>query len=108
MSERPTVVETHDLTKKYGDMFAIRSIDLQLDEGDLFGFIGIFRQLNATTFTATAGVDLRFYHYRSAAQLFGDFSGFLRGKSNLSVRHWYIKFSQDFLCLILVYFHYTS
>ena len=34
------VIETHDLTKKYGDMFAIRSIELELDEGDLFGFIG--------------------------------------------------------------------
>jgi ABC-2 type transport system ATP-binding protein len=34
------VIETRDLTKKYGDLFAIRSIDLKLDEGDLFGFIG--------------------------------------------------------------------
>ena len=34
------MIETHDLTKKYGDMFAIRSIELKLDEGDLFGFIG--------------------------------------------------------------------
>jgi ABC-2 type transport system ATP-binding protein len=34
------VIKTADLTKKYGDMFAIQSIDLQLDEGDLFGFIG--------------------------------------------------------------------
>jgi ABC-2 type transport system ATP-binding protein len=34
------VIKTHDLTKKYGDMFAIRSIELDLDEGDLFGFIG--------------------------------------------------------------------
>ena len=34
------MIETHDLTKKYGDMYAIRSIELQLDEGDLFGFIG--------------------------------------------------------------------
>lgn len=34
------MIETHDLTKKYGDMYAIRSIDLHLDEGDLFGFIG--------------------------------------------------------------------
>jgi ABC-type multidrug transport system ATPase subunit len=31
------VIETHDLTKKYGEMFAIRSIKLQLEEGDLFG-----------------------------------------------------------------------
>lgn len=34
------MIETHDLTKKYGELFAIRSIDLTLDEGDLFGFIG--------------------------------------------------------------------
>jgi len=34
------MIEAHDLTKKYGDVFAIRSIDLKLDEGDLFGFIG--------------------------------------------------------------------
>lgn len=34
------MIETHDLTKKYGEMYAIRSIELQLDEGDLFGFIG--------------------------------------------------------------------
>lgn len=34
------MIETHDLTKKYGDMFAIKSIDLKLDYGDLFGFIG--------------------------------------------------------------------
>ena len=34
------MIETHDLTKKYGEMSAIRSIELQLDEGDLFGFIG--------------------------------------------------------------------
>jgi ABC-2 type transport system ATP-binding protein len=34
------VIETHDLTKRYGDFYAIRSIDLNLKEGDLFGFIG--------------------------------------------------------------------
>ena len=34
------MIKTVDLTQKYGDMFAIRSIDLELDEGDLFGFIG--------------------------------------------------------------------
>jgi len=34
------LIETHDLTKKYGDLFAIRAIALKLDEGDLFGFIG--------------------------------------------------------------------
>jgi ABC-2 type transport system ATP-binding protein len=34
------MIYTNDLTKKYGEMYAIKSINLQLDEGDLFGFIG--------------------------------------------------------------------
>ncbi|MDA9777993.1 ABC transporter ATP-binding protein [Rubripirellula sp.] len=34
------MIKTVDLTKKYGDAFAIKSIDLNLDAGDLFGFIG--------------------------------------------------------------------
>jgi ABC-2 type transport system ATP-binding protein len=34
------VIKTVDLTKKYGDMYAIKSIDLELNPGDLFGFIG--------------------------------------------------------------------
>ena len=34
------MIELRDLTKKYGELFAINSIDLKLDEGDVFGFIG--------------------------------------------------------------------
>lgn len=34
------MLKTENLTKKYGDMFAIKSIDLNLEQGDLFGFIG--------------------------------------------------------------------
>ncbi len=34
------MIQTRDLTKKYGEQFAIREIDLELEEGDLFGFIG--------------------------------------------------------------------
>jgi len=34
------VIETRDLTKKYGEHFAIRGIELRLEAGDLFGFIG--------------------------------------------------------------------
>ncbi len=34
------MIKTVDLTKKYGDAFAIRAIDLDLEPGDLFGFIG--------------------------------------------------------------------
>jgi len=34
------MIETVDLTKKYGDFFALQSLTLKLDRGDLFGFIG--------------------------------------------------------------------
>jgi ABC-2 type transport system ATP-binding protein len=34
------VIKTVELAKKYGDMYAINHINLDLDEGDLFGFIG--------------------------------------------------------------------
>ena len=34
------MIETKGLTKKYGEVFAIRDIELNLDQGDLFGFIG--------------------------------------------------------------------
>jgi len=34
------MIETVDLTKKYGDFAALESLDLKLERGDLFGFIG--------------------------------------------------------------------
>ncbi|MEZ6093636.1 MAG: ABC transporter ATP-binding protein [Pirellulaceae bacterium] len=34
------MIRTDNLTKKYGDFYAIRGINLNLDAGDLFGFIG--------------------------------------------------------------------
>jgi ABC-2 type transport system ATP-binding protein len=34
------VIETRDLTKQYGDLFAIKQLDLNLAAGDVFGFIG--------------------------------------------------------------------
>ena len=34
------MIETRDLTKKYGEMFAIQSIELKLEVGDVFGFVG--------------------------------------------------------------------
>src|SRR3989337_1956949 len=34
------MLELRDLTKKYGELFAINSIDLKLERGDVFGFIG--------------------------------------------------------------------
>ncbi|RIK78762.1 MAG: multidrug ABC transporter ATP-binding protein, partial [Planctomycetota bacterium] len=34
------MIEARDLTKKYGELYAIHKIDLKLDRGDVFGFIG--------------------------------------------------------------------
>ncbi|HEY2783946.1 MAG TPA: ABC transporter ATP-binding protein [Fimbriiglobus sp.] len=34
------MIETRDLTKKYGDLFALDRLTLSLDKGDVFGFIG--------------------------------------------------------------------
>ena len=34
------MIETRQLTKRYGDLIAVNHIDLKLSEGDVFGFIG--------------------------------------------------------------------
>jgi len=34
------LIEAHDLTMKYGDLYAVKSLDLDLQKGDVFGFIG--------------------------------------------------------------------
>ena len=34
------MIETRDLTKKYGELFAVKGLDLKLERGDVFGFIG--------------------------------------------------------------------
>jgi ABC-2 type transport system ATP-binding protein len=38
--EKQPMIETIDLTKKYGDFSALEALDLKLEKGDLFGFIG--------------------------------------------------------------------
>jgi len=34
------VIETRQLTKRYGDLIAVNNLDLSLQQGDVFGFIG--------------------------------------------------------------------
>jgi ABC-2 type transport system ATP-binding protein len=34
------MIETHDLTKMYGDLYALNRLNLTLDRGDVYGFIG--------------------------------------------------------------------
>jgi ABC-2 type transport system ATP-binding protein len=56
------VIKTHNLTKRYGDSYAIRAIDIDLAAGDLFGFIGpngagktTTMKILATLLAATSG-----------------------------------------------------
>jgi ABC-2 type transport system ATP-binding protein len=34
------LIEAHDLTMKYGELYAVKSLELDLQKGDVFGFIG--------------------------------------------------------------------
>src|SRR6476620_4741302 len=34
------MIETRDLTKKYGELYAVKALELDLQKGDVFGFIG--------------------------------------------------------------------
>src|SRR6478752_2453271 len=34
------MIETNDLTKKYGDLFALERLTIKLGQGDVYGFIG--------------------------------------------------------------------
>src|SRR3712207_6562450 len=34
------MIETRDLTKVYGDLYALNRLTLKLDKGDVYGFIG--------------------------------------------------------------------
>lgn len=35
-----SLVETHQLTKKYGNLVAVNNLNLRIDAGDILGFIG--------------------------------------------------------------------
>ncbi len=34
------MIETRDLTKKYGELFAVERLTIKLEPGDVYGFIG--------------------------------------------------------------------
>jgi ABC-2 type transport system ATP-binding protein len=34
------MIETHDLTKMYGELYALNRLNLTLSQGDVYGFIG--------------------------------------------------------------------
>jgi ABC-2 type transport system ATP-binding protein len=37
---QPTMIETRDLTKMYGDLYALNRLTMKLEKGDVYGFIG--------------------------------------------------------------------
>ncbi len=50
------VVETHELTKRYGDQVAVNRLDLQIWRGEIFGFLGPNGAGKTTTFLMLLGL----------------------------------------------------
>ena len=51
-----TVVETHELTKRYGGQVAVNRLDLQIRKGEIFGFLGPNGAGKTTTFLMLLGL----------------------------------------------------
>jgi ABC-2 type transport system ATP-binding protein len=52
----PTVVETHDLTKRYGAQVAVSGLNLRIAKGEIFGFLGPNGAGKTTTFLMLLGL----------------------------------------------------
>jgi ABC-2 type transport system ATP-binding protein len=50
------VVETHELTKRYGSQVAVNRLDLQIRQGEIFGFLGPNGAGKTTTFLMLLGL----------------------------------------------------
>ena len=75
---------------------------------ELFGFVGRFCQLDATTLATSASMDLRFYDNSLCPicqQTLGDFKGLIFGISHLAARHRHAIPRKNAFGLILVNFH---
>ena len=79
------VIETHQLTKRFGDVLAVDAIDLRVGTGEIYGFLGLNGAGKTTTIRAllgmirpsggnvkvlgqAVGLALTFYWWRSADQ----------------------------------------
>lgn len=49
------MIELHALEKRYGDTVALKSIDLQIDQGDIYGLVGVPRSGKTTLLKLIAG-----------------------------------------------------
>ena len=68
-AETEYVIETKDLTKRYGDVLAVDALSLRVARGGVFGFLGP----NGSGKTTTMGMLLGLVHPTSGeARIFGD------------------------------------
>ena len=51
-----TVIETHELTKRYGEQVAVNRLNLQVQRGEIFGFLGPNGAGKTTTFLMLLGL----------------------------------------------------
>src|SRR3954468_17117504 len=69
LSQSEYVIETRDLTKRYGDVLAVNTLSLRVPRGGVFGFLGP----NGSGKTTTMGMLLGLVHPTSGeARIFGD------------------------------------
>src|SRR4029077_20966139 len=73
--------------------------------GDVGGFVGGARQLDAARFAAAAGVNLRFHDANVRLQALRGFARFFLGKSDIAAWSGHAVARQDRLRLILVNLH---
>lgn len=52
----PNAIETHQLTKRFGDVLAVDAIDLRVGTGEIYGFLGLNGAGKTTTIRALLGM----------------------------------------------------
>src|SRR5687768_8296664 len=56
VSVKPPAISTRNLTKRFGALTALENLSLELEAGDIFGFIGPNGAGNSTTMKILAGL----------------------------------------------------
>src|SRR5512138_1167801 len=52
----PFTIETNDLTKRYGEVLAVDSVDLRVKRGEIYGFLGLNGAGKTTTIRVLLGM----------------------------------------------------
>ena len=99
------------LDKNFLDLFALRAglvgdqFFAEHRRGILAHGLRVLRELHSTGLTTASGVNLRFHHTQTTAQLSGSGLGFFRSGGDFPAEHGHPIFAQDFFGLILVDVH---